>query len=197
MRATAGEFPERSDDKNLDLHDLGGRELARYVHDAARRMSGGSAEGVGMAMDQQVAFLTRIHEKYVVHLNWSDRADFWKEMYTRERNEAGKDFFSMLLDSFVKQDALISILIIEKRHSLEMERTDSGSTDPAWAGRIERQKEQIRRLENRKREIAREVDEILDSRFWDTLGIPRPDITLIGDGEIAGSRAGSRERTPP
>ena len=184
MKATAGKFPEKGDDNNRDLRDLPGKELASYVHDAARRMSRDTTEGTGLAMDQQVAFLTRIHEKYVVHLSWSDRADFWKEMYTMERNEGGRDFFSMLLDSFVKQDALISILIIEKRRTLEQERTNSHSTDPEWGKRIDLHKEQIQRLIERKRQIAQEVDEILDSHFWDTLGIARPDVTLIGEDEI-------------
>ena len=184
MKATAGQFPEKGDENNRDLRDLSGKELARYVHHAARRMSRDTTEGTGLAMDQQVAFLTRIHEKYVIHLSWSDRADFWKEMYTRERNEGGRDYFSMLLDSFVKQDALISILIIEKRHALEQERTDSRSTDPDWGKRIDLHKEQIQRLIERKRQIVREVEEILDSGFWDTLGISRPDIMLIGEDEI-------------
>ncbi len=185
MRVTTGQFPEGGDN-DRDLHDLSGKELARYVHDTARRMSRDTTEGVGMAMDQQVAFLTRIHEKYVVHLSWSDKADFWKEMYTRERNEAGKDYFSMLLDSFVKQDALISILIVEKQHALDRERTDSRTTDPDWGKRIDLHKEQITRLMERKRLIVHEVEEILDSRFWDTLGIPRPDIMLIGEDELTG-----------
>ncbi len=186
MSGTTGQLPQGGGEQDRDLHDLPGKELARYVHETARRMSRDTTEGIGMAMDQQVAYLTRIHEKYVVHLSWSDRADFWKEMYTRERNEAGRDYFSMLLDSFVKQDALISILIIEKERILERERTDSRTIDPEWTGRIELHKEQIRRLIERKRQIVHEVEEILDSRFWDTLGIPRPDIMLIGEDELTG-----------
>ncbi len=168
------------------LKTYSGTELADYFYDEAMRVSRETATGRKIDLKTQEEVLTQIHDDYVIPLSWGENAEFWKQMYTRERNDSGRDFFLMLLDSFVKQDALISILLVEKRRTLlhEMEKTEEVRQSPEWLDQMCLEIAQVRRLKNRKKQIAAEVKSILDAPFWDTLMIARPEITLIGEEEI-------------
>ncbi len=118
-------------------------------------------------------------------MDWSNYSKFWRGMWKEQTRIMAKDYFSAVLDGFRRQDALISLLTMEKTHSLLLDvvtwKTSTGPVDPTLKERIDRTKRYIKGLKERQAAIHAEVTEIMNAEFWAIWEIPKPDFKLIFD----------------
>jgi len=167
--------------------NLSPEELGKYVSKEFWSIADSMARGEDASHQQKD--LETVIDKYVYPLNEWGFIKYLRSVCEADEKEWGRRSFNTYLEGLVRQDALISLLLIQFdtswRYEIILRGKDlSGLMDDAeWIEHREHTKKMIKELRERKREIAEEIQDILSSEFWDIRGIPRPDVPDIDPEE--------------
>jgi hypothetical protein len=163
------------------ISTLSPEELAKFLHNEVTRISHNQADGE--IEDAQLADVHRIYEQYVITKDWPGYAKFWKAMDAEDIRYWSVLYFKTVLESLVKQDALITLLLLsEYRHWIkEYMKPYKAKRDPAWKEYMDSDLDHLKGYLTRKREIAKEIKEILSSGMWEEWKLERPVLDLPED----------------
>ena len=116
-------------------------------------------------------------KQYVNTLSDWDYACYWKELDHQDVKYWANAYFTAAINGFIREEALISMLIIYKTNKLvrDLIELKTGKADYIREG-IDTAKEHLTGYKTRRNEINAEIQEVLRAPFWDTWNIPRPDV---------------------
>jgi hypothetical protein len=119
-------------------------------------------------------------KKYVNNLSDWDYACFLKELNSLDTKYWAGAYFTAAINGFVREEALISMLVIYKINKLvrDLIELKTGKADYLRES-IDTAKEHISGYKLRQREINAEIQKTLEAPFWDTWSIPRPDVKPV------------------
>ncbi len=121
-------------------------------------------------------------KQYVNTLSDWDYACYLKELDHQDIRYWTGAYFTAAINGFIREEALISMLIIYKTNHLIRDLLELKKGKAEYLrGRIDTSKEHITGYKRRRKEINDELKAILSASFWDTWNIPRPDIKPIFD----------------
>jgi chaperonin cofactor prefoldin len=170
-----------SNDVAKVISNLSPDEMAKYYLSTERKIAAEAVAGKDIA--NREGELTAIYNNHVLKMDWSNYSKFWRAMWKEQTRIMAKDYFCVVLDGFRRQDALISLLTMEKTNSLVHDlvtwKTSKGPVNPTLKRRIDRTKRYIKGLKERQAIIHEEVKEIMSAEFWGIWEIPKPDFSLM------------------
>lgn len=166
------------------LENLTPEEKAKYLYDKtwdiANRQANGSNE------EAHWNEIKNFFHRHVATLGARDYIAFLTADDNLNTRKWAGMYFSSQLAGLDREDALIALLLFEKERIWinEILKPDKVKEDPVWKERLERDREQIKGLRNRKRAIFKEIKEILEADFWEKWEIERPQLELPDSEEF-------------
>ena len=134
-------------------------------------------EDITEAQQEQRRFI----DKYVDSLSNHEYIHYLIKLGHCDETEWCRRFFNTHLEDLARQDALISLLLIQLdiRWRYEIILRGKGysglNDDVKLIENRDHVKKMIKGCRERKRDIAKEIHDIISSGMWDIQGIPRPD----------------------
>lgn len=170
---TIDEFKRRLEKKYQQLNP---EERARVASSGFWKIADTFAEGKDIT-EQQWEY-DRFIRNYVDTLPVYQFSDYLENLSKCDTTEWGKRYFSAYINGLIRENALIEICLIHIdmrwKNEIFCINNKANDKDPGRTATRERLIKDINFLRERKREIAKEIDEIFNSDFWDIRGIERP-----------------------
>jgi hypothetical protein len=168
--------------KNVDraYDKLTPKERARMVSAGLWEIADAWARGEEIAEQQEEH--RRFIDRYVAPLTNNEFIRYLIALADCDGAEWGRRYHVTLIQGLVREDALITLLLINLDRRWEREIVCAPSKENGsqkWIETRDRIRSQITGLRDRKRAIAAETDAIFESDFWEIGKIerpPRPDI---------------------
>ena len=126
--------------------------------------------------------LETIEDRYILSMEAVDFIRYHQERYKLDIREWGARFIYTYLEGLEQQYTLISLLLaeMEDRAGLNEKKTpDEVKEDPLWKYEHETSMRLIAVLEERQRDIAKQIKKYLAADFWEIRNITRPVMKLI------------------
>jgi hypothetical protein len=161
---------KRSLDKAYD--DLSPEERARVTSAGGWMIADMFARGEDIHKQEQEQ--RRFIDQYVNTLTNYQYIHFLIALADRDEAEWGKRYFYDVIQGLVRENSLISLLLLNLDRRWSQEIICTRKNGDGWIESRDRLAEQITILRERKRAIAAEIDAIFKSEFWEVRNIERP-----------------------